>query len=54
MDYIELDTDGEEVEYAEFTVDELLREQASLKAQLDELAEDFVLSDPDRDLAETE
>ena len=34
VEFVELGTDGEEIEYAEFTSEELLQQVAELKAQL--------------------
>ena len=39
-EYVELDEDGEEVEYAEFTVEDLLQQVVDLKAQLAGLVEE--------------
>ena len=51
-DYVELDTDGEEVEYAEFNSKELLQDEAALKAEHAELGEKAAAI-PEDELAET-
>ena len=48
-----LDTDGEEIEYAELTSEELLQDEAALKAEPAELGEGAVTI-PEDELAETE
>ena len=46
-DYVSLDSDGEEIEYAEFSEDQLLLKQVKLKEQLAELAENYADLTPD-------
>ena len=53
-DFVLLDTDGEEEEYAEFTEEQLLQEQIELKAQLAALAENDAQTSPDLGNAEKE
>ena len=40
VEYIEIGTDGEETEYAEYTVEELSRKAEALKAEIAKLVED--------------
>ena len=51
---VALDTDGEEIEYAEFSEDRLLLERAKLKKQLAETDEGDAYPDPDQGDAETD
>ena len=37
VEYVEIGTDGEETEYAEYTVEELSRKAAALKAEIAKL-----------------
>ena len=39
-EFVELGEDGEEIEYAEFTIEELQRQAAALKAEIASLVED--------------
>ena len=39
VEYIEIGTDGEETEYAEYTVEELSRKAEALKAEIAKLVE---------------
>ena len=54
VDFVSLDTDGEEEEYAEFTEEQLVLERIKLKQQLAALSETDAQLDPDLGNTETE
>ena len=51
VDYVPLDSDGEEMEYAEYSEEQLLLERAKLKR---ELAEHDANTNPDQGATETD
>ena len=53
-DFVSLDTDGEEEEYAEFSEEQLVQEQIELQAQLAAITETDAQLNPDQGIAETE